>query len=245
MSVSLLRRAGLAIAAAFILVSCQQAVLPKKKLRTGLTETEVVKLVGRKPEKVERFVLPERRDQSYTVVEYYLAPTEKSPEVRHWFLFDGSGLIGYGRGGSLAARGLAYDLFYHWLAGHGLMARVPAEQAYLKRLQSLYGAKLNPLIVEYANLRAKTMGKVDAKAMSAKQAEELIRTEFSNRLGSAQRTAVFGDMDGILDRYGTMTRIGLDISQAATRGRPGAAAQNRLVDCPQIQAESARRLRCY
>ena len=230
-------RFGLALAGAFLIVGCQQSVLPEKKLRTGLSEKAVVKLVGRKPEGVQRFVLPERRDEKYAVLEYYLAPTREAPEVRHWFLFDRSGLIGYGRGGSRAARGLAYDLFYHWLAEHKLMPRMAAEKAYLKRIKGLYGASLNPLIVEYSVIRAKVMTKVDANKLSTAKAEAMIRAEFAARLGSGQRVAVFGGTKGALDRYGTMMRIGLDVSQAATIGRPGAAAPNKLIDCRRLQSE--------
>ena len=190
-------------------------------------------------------MLPERRDEKYTVLEYYLAPTQKAPEVRHWFLFDRSGLIGYGRGGSRAARGLAYDLFFHWLAEHKLMPRAAAEKGYLKRITGLYGASLNPLIVEYSAIRTKVMAKVDANKVSALKAEAMIRTEFSGRLGSGQRAAVFGGANGVLDRYGTMMRIGLDVSQAATIGRPGVVAPSRLVDCRRLQSEGGRRARCY
>jgi len=93
------------------LAACQQTVLPQGELRSGLTEASVVELVGRKPERIERFTLRGRPDERYTVLQYYLAQTKTSPELRYWLLFDRSGLFGYGRGGEQVAHGLAYDLY--------------------------------------------------------------------------------------------------------------------------------------
>jgi len=47
-----------------------------------------------------------------------LAQTKTSPELRYWFLFDCSGLFDNSRGGEQVARGLAYDLYYQWLADY-------------------------------------------------------------------------------------------------------------------------------
>lgn len=230
----------------FATLGCQQAVLPQGELRSGLTEAAVVELVGRKPERTQRFTLRGRPDERYVVLEYYLAQTKTSPELRYWFLFDRGGLVGYGRGSSRVARGLAYDLYYHWLADHDLMPRADAERAYLKQLQGLYGDALNPLVIEYAEIRAKVMDLVDAKKVPLAKAEGEIRKDFSARLGTAQRTAVYGrDVDGSTDRYATMTRIGLDVSRAATISGHGAAALRPLVSCERLRREGAPTLRCY
>jgi hypothetical protein len=229
----------------FVAAGCQQTVLPQKELRSGLTETAVVELVGRKPEHSERFALRGRPDERYTVLEYYLAQTKTSPELRYWFLFDRTGLIGYGRGSGRVARGLAYDLYYHWLADHKLMPRAEAERAYLKQLQTLYGADLNPFVVEYAGVRARTMALVDAKKLPLAKAEAAIRKDFSGRLGTAQRTAVYGRIEGEIDRYTTMARIGLDVSRAATISSGGPTGLRPLVSCDRLRAEGATGLRCY
>lgn len=227
------------------LAGCKQAVLPQGELRSGLTETAVVELVGRKPERTRRFRLRGGPGERYTVLEYYLAQTKTSPELRYWFLFDRSGLIGYGRGGGRAARGLAYDLYYHWLADHKLMPRATAERAYLKQLQALYGAELNPFVVEYSGIRARIMASVDAKAMPLAKAEAAIRKDFSGRLGTAQRTAVYGGVEGEIDRYTTMTRIGLDASRATTVSSGKPTGLSPLVSCDRLRAEGARTLRCF
>jgi hypothetical protein len=246
MSVSAFWRVALGLAAIlFVTTGCQQAVLPQRQLRSGLSEAAVIKLVGRKPERIERFSLRQRPGERYAVVEYYLAQTKTSPELRYWFLFDRSGLVGYGRGGSRAARGLAYDLFHHWLADHKVMPRAAAERAYLKQLQGLYGKALNPLVVEYSTLRAKTMAQVDAGKLPLDKAEAAVRKAFSARLGTGQRAAIFGGANGEVDRYATMMRIGLDVSQASTVGRRGAAAPRQLVTCERLRTGGARRLRCY
>jgi hypothetical protein len=230
----------------FVATGCQQSMLPQEGLRSGLTEAAVIELVGRKPERTERFALRGRPDERYTVLEYYLAQTKTSPELRYWFLFERSGLVGYGRGGSRVARGLAYDLYYHWLADHDLMPRAEAERMYLKQLQALYGAALNPLVAEYAGVRAKTMALVDAKKLPLAKAEAVIRRDFADGMGAAQRTAVYGqDLDAAIDRYTTMTRIGLDVSQAATISGRGAAALRPLVSCERLRSAGAPRLRCY
>jgi len=229
-------------------MGCQPAVLPQGDLRSGLTEASVVELVGRKPEHIERFALRGRPDERYTVLEYYLAQTKTSPELRYWFLFDRSGLIGYGRGGSRVARGLAYDLYYHWLADHDLMPRAEAERAYLKQLQDLYGAELNPVVVEYAEIRAKVMALVDTKKLPLSKAEAAIRRDFSAQLGTAQRIEVFGRdgvNTGMVDRYTTMARIGMNISRASTISGRGAAALRPLVSCEQLRSAGAPGLRCY
>jgi len=220
-------------------------VLPQGELRSGLTEAAVVELVGRKPERMERFTLRGRPGERYSVLEYYLAQTKTSPELRYWFLFDRSGLVGYGRGGSRVARGLAYDLYYHWLADHHLMPRAEAERAYLKQLAMLYGSALNPFVTEYGEIRAETMALVDAKKLPLAKAEAAIRKGFSSRLGTAQRTAIYGRSTGPIDRYTTMTRMGLDVSQASTIGRRGDAGARPLISCGRLRAEGARGLRCY
>lgn len=220
-------------------------MLPQGELRSGLKEAAVVELVGRKPERTERFALRGRPGERYTVLEYYLAQTKTSPELRYWFLFDRTGLVGYGRGGSRVARGLAYDLYYQWLADHHLMPRAEAERAYLKQLAMLYGSSLNPFVVEYGELRAETMALVDAKKLPLGKAEAAIRKGFSSRLGTAQRAAVYGRSAGQIDRYATMTRIGLDVSQASTIGRRGEVGARPLISCGRLRAEGASRLRCY
>jgi len=229
----------------FVATGCQQSVLPQGELRSGLTEAAVIKLVGRKPEHTERFTLRGRPDERYTVLEYYLAQTKTSPERRYWFLFDRSGLIGYGRGGNRVARGLAYDLFYHWLADHALMPRAEAERMYLKQLQALYGTALNPLVAEYATIRAKAMAQVDAKKLPLAKAEAMIRKEFAGGLGAAQRDAIYGGVAGEIDRYTTMTKIGLDVSRAATISDGGTAGRSPLVSCKRLRTGGAKRLRCY
>jgi hypothetical protein len=229
----------------FVATGCQQSVLPQGDLRSGLKEAAVIKLVGRKPESRESFALRGRPDERYTVLEYYLAQTKTSPERRYWFLFDRSGLVGYGRGGSRAARGLAYDLYYQWLADHALMPRAEAERVYLKQLQALYGGDLNPFVVEYSGVRAKTMALVDAKKLQLAKAEAVIRKDFSGRLGAAQRDAIYGRITGEIDRYTTMTRIGLDVSRAATISAGGSDSRSPLVSCKRLRAGGARRLRCY
>jgi hypothetical protein len=230
----------------FAAAGCQQAVLPQSDLRSGLTEAAVVELVGRKPERTERFKLKGRPDERYTVLEYYLAQTKTSPELRYWFLFDRSGLVGYGRGGSRVARGLAYDLFYQWLADHDLMPRAEAERMYLKQLQALYGKTLNPMVAEYSGIRAKTMALVDAKKVPLAKAEAMIRVDFSRGLGEAQRIAVYGQNAAEeVGRYSTMTRIGLDVSQAATISGRGAAGLRPLVSCERLRSEGAKGLRCF
>lgn len=234
-----------AVLVVWALAGCQQTVLPQGDLRSGLTETSVVELVGRKPERIERFTLRGRPDERYTVLEYYLAQTKTSPELRYWFLFDRSGLIGYGRGGERVARGLAYDLYYHWLADHKLMPRAEAERAYLKRLRTLYGGDLNPFVVDYAEVRARIMALVDAKKLPLTKAEAMIRNDFSKRLGTAQRTAVYGGIEGKIDRYTTMTRIGLDVSRASTISSGGPKGLRPLVSCDRLRAEGGRTVRCY
>jgi hypothetical protein len=229
----------------FVATGCQQAVLPQRELRSGLTEAAVIELVGRKPERIDRFTLRGRPDEKYAVLEYYLARTKTSPELRYWFLFDRSGLVGYGRGGSRVARGLAYDLYYHWLADHDVMPRAAAERAYLKQLQELYGASLNPFVVEYSQIRAKIMTLVDTKKLPLSKAEGAIRKDFSRRLGGIQRSAIYGRSAGEIDRYTTMTLIGLDVSQASTVAGRGSADQRPLVSCERLRAEGADRLRCY
>jgi hypothetical protein len=205
----------------------------------------VVKLVGRKPERMERFTLRGRPDERYTVLEYYLAQTKTSPELRYWFLFDRSGLIGYGRGGNRVARGLAYDLFYHWLADHALMPRAEAERAYLKQLQDLYGEALNPLIVEYSKIRAKVMALVDTKKLPLSKAEAAIRKDFAAGLGSTQLKAVYGGTSEQISRFATITRIGVDVSQASTVGRHSVVASPLMVTCDRLRAEGALRLQCF
>jgi hypothetical protein len=144
------------------------------------------------------------------------------------------------------ARGLAYDLFYHWLADHALMPRAEAERLYLKQIQALYGTDLNPLVVEYSGIRAKAMAQVDAKKLPLAKAEAMIRKEFAGGLGTAQRIAVYGhDANAAIDRYTTMTRIGLDVSQAATISGGGASGLRPLVSCERLRSEGAEGLRCY
>lgn len=235
-----------ALCVLLVATGCQQTVLPQNELRSGLREAAVIELVGRKPERTLRFTLRGRPDERYVVLEYYLAQTKTSPELRYWFLFDRSGLVGYGRGGSRVARGLAYDLYYHWLADHDLMPRAEAERLYLHQLQALYGTSLNPFVVEYSEVRAKIMALVDAKKLPLAKAEALIRKDFSGRLGTAQRNAVYGQVTGgTIDRYATMARIGLNVSQAATISGRGATGLRPLVSCERLRSEGAKGLRCY
>jgi len=239
-------RAALCLAAILMATGgCRQAVLPQDGLRSGLAQADVIKLVGRKPERVERFVLKERPGEPYSVVEYYLARTKTAPEVRYWFLFDRGGLVGYGRGGSQAARGLAYDLYYQWLADHKIISRAEAEQGYLKQLKVLYGGSFNPLAAEYVMQRAQTMSLVDARKLPLAEAEAEILKAFSARLGAGQRAAIFSGTRGEIGRYATLSRIGLDVRRAATIDRRGAAAPSRLVSCDRLRAEGASNVRCF
>jgi len=229
----------------FAAMGCQQAVLPQAELRAGLSEEAVINIVGRKPESVEQFTLKERPGERYAVLEYHLAQTRASPERRHWFLFDRTGLIGYGRGGHRAARSLAYDLFYQWMADHQLMLRAEAEQAYLQQLRAIYGNLINPLVAEYVGIRAMVMARVDDKKLSLAQAEAVIRSAFADRLGSTQRAAIYGGIAAPMGRYATLIRIGLDVGQSSTIAGKNTVKQPGMVMCRQIRATEAARLRCF
>jgi len=131
-------------------------------LRSGLTEAAVIELVGRKPEHTERFKLKGRPDERYTVLEYYLAQTKTSPELRYWFLFDRSGLIGYGRGGERVARGLAYDLYCHWLAAY---------EAMVGELVDKLDARNHALAVEIASIPDRMRGYGSVKKANLQKAK--------------------------------------------------------------------------
>jgi len=226
-----------------ILSACASTKLPAEGIRSGLKKEQLVKLVGRKPSNSTVFTLQGKGGATYETLEYYLAKSKKSPELKYWFLFGTQGLVGYGRGSAANARSLAYDSYFAWLAGHGLMPRAEAEKQLQARLRRLYGKNLNPLVGAYFKDRIVVMAKVDAKKVSLDKAEAAIQKRFASRLGTAQYTAVYGGSRGVVDRYSTLSRIGLDLRWSGSVNRPGAGKG--LVTCGQLRSAGAASVRCY
>lgn len=234
----------LAFALALALTACSRVPLPDSDIRSGLKQAELVKLIGREPAVTTDFALLEQPEVKYRVLEYYLSPTTRSPEYRYWFLFGAGGLIGYGRGDVDSAKSLAYDTYFDWLAGHGLLKRAEAEQRMLDRLTALYGDQLNPLVAEYFKIRIEIMTRVDMMTLEAKDAEATIRREFARRLGGAQLASVYGASAADADRYTTLTRIGLDVRQSGIVSKPTAGGGG-IVSCGQLRSAGASEVRCF
>ena len=230
-------------AAGLLLASCAQTTLPAKAIRSGLEKEQLIELVGRKPSKSTVFTLQGRAGASYEALEYYLAKAKNSPELKYWFLFGRQGLIGYGRGSAVNARSLANDSYYSWLADHQVMPRAEAERRLLASLSRLYGKHLNPLVGAYFKERIAVMTAVDQKKLAAGMAEAAIQKRFSGRLGAGQYAAVYGGSRGIVDRYSTLSRIGLDLRWSGSVNRPGAGKA--LVTCRQLRLAGAGRVRCF
>ncbi len=233
----------LTVAIGLLLSACAQTTLPTDGIRSGLKKDQLVKLVGRKPSKSTVFTLQERAGTRYEAVEYYLAKSKNSPELKYWFLFGQQGLIGYGRGGAANARSLAYDSYFAWLAANALMPREEAERRLLARLERLYGSNLNPLVGVYFKARIAVMAKVDKKELSAEKAEAAIQKRFVARLGAGQYAAVYGGSRGVIDRYATLSRIGLDLRWSGSVNRPGAGKA--MVTCGQLRSAGAGSVRCF
>lgn len=233
----------LVLATGFILSACASTTLPAEGIRSGLKKEQLVELVGRKPSKSTVFTLQGQAGATYEALEYYLAKGKKSPELKYWFLFGQHGLIGYGRGSAANARSLAYDSYFAWLAAHGLMPRVEAERRLLANLERLYGKHLNPLVGVYFKERIAVMAKVDQNKVAAGTAEAAIQKRFAGRLGTGQYGAVYGGSRGIVDRYSTLSRIGLDLRWSGSVNRPGAARV--LVTCGQLRSAGAGSVRCF
>ena len=233
----------IAILAGLTLAACASKPLPAKDLRSGLKKDQLVQLVGRKPSKSTVFTLQGQAGATYEAVEYYLAKGKKSPELKYWFLFGAQGLIGYGRGSAANARSLAYDSYFAWLAAHGLMPRGEAERRLLARLERLYAKHLNPLVGVYFKERIAVMAKVDKEKLSAEKAEATIQKRFASRLGARQYAAIYGGSRGVVDRYATLSRIGLDLRWSGSVNRPGAAKT--LVTCGQLRSAGAGPVRCF
>ena len=238
----------LVLATALMLSACTQTTLPGEGIRSGLEKDQLVRLVGRKPSKSTVFTLQGRAGQgqagaTYEALEYYLAKSKKSPELKYWFLFGQQGLIGYGRGSAANARSLAYDSYFAWLTVHGLMPRAEAERRLLARLERLYGMHLNPLVGAYFKERIAVMATVDKKKIAADKAEATIQKRFASRLGDKQYAAVYGGSRGVVDRYSTLSRIGLDLRWSGSVNRPGAGKA--LVTCGQLRSAGAGSVRCF
>lgn len=248
----------LTAAASLILASCAQTTLPSEGIRSGLEKDQLVKLVGRKPSKSTVFTLQGQAGQgqagqgqagrgrqgaTYEALEYYLAKGKKSPELKYWFLFGRQGLIGYGRGGAANAKSLAYDSYFAWLAAHRLMPRAQAERRLLASLEGLYGKHLNPLVGAYFKERLAVMAAVDQNKLAAGKAEAAIQKRFAGRLGARQYAAVYGGSRGVVDRYSTLSRIGLDLRWSGSVNRPGAGRV--LVTCGQLRSAGAGSVRCF
>ena len=152
-------------------------------------------------------------------------------------------MIGYGRGSAANARSLAYDSYFAWLAAHGLMPRAEAERRLLARLERLYGMHLNPLVGAYFEERIAIMATVDKMKVAADKAEAAIQKRFVSRLGAGQYAAVYGGSRGVVDRYSTLSRIGLDLRWSGSVNRPGAG--NALVTCRQLRSAGAGSVRCF
>ncbi len=232
------------LAIVLALTGCGGTRLPDQGLRSGLTIAELGELVGRRATRKTNFTLAGQSDTKYTVLEYYLAPAKTSPELRYWFLFGARGLIGYGSGGANDAKSLAYDTYFGWLADHDVMPRAEAERRLLDRLTDLYKERLNPLLASYFRIRIAVMEKVDRNELQAAKAEDAIRREFGNRLGTRQHALVYGREAGNVDRYTTLSRIGMDVRWSASVRRPGAAAGNPLISCRRPRAAGGAGVRC-
>lgn len=230
-----------------LLAGCaERTPLPQQGIRAGLNGDQLIKLVGRDPTKQSRFELPDQPGARYLVFEYYLAPRKNAPDEKYWFLFaDQQGLIGYGSGGEENAKSLAYHSYFEWLAEHDVLPRAKAEAQYLKRLQTLFGARLNPLVTDLFAIRIAVMTEVDGKKLDAKKAESVIHGRFAKRLGRRQYRAIYGNQKTPFDRYVALSRIGLDVNRSATLTAPAASAKNGIVSCAELRAVGGGRIRCY
>ena len=233
----------LVLATGLVLSACAQTTLPSEGIRSGLKKEQLIKLVGRKPSMSTVFTLQGQGGATYEALEYYLAKGKKSPELKYWFLFGRQGLIGYGRGSAANAKSLAHDSYFAWLAAHGLMPRAEAERRLLGRLEGLYAKHLNPLVGAYFKERIAVMAKVDKKKLSAEKAEATIQKRFASRLGARQYAAVYGGTSGVVDRYATLSRIGLDLRWSGSVNRPGAGKG--LVTCGELRSAGAGPVRCF
>lgn len=242
-----MRRVLLAVLIGAFLTACaDRTPLPQQGIRAGLSGDELIKLVGREPTKQTRFELPDQPGAKYQVFEYYLAPAKNSPDEKYWFLFaDQQGLIGFGSGGEENAKSLAYHSYFDWLAGHGVLPRAKAEDEYFKRLKSLFGARLNPLVSDLFRIRIAVMADVDGKKLAPGEAEAEIHSRFSKRLGRQQYQAIYGKQVRPLDRYRALSRIGLDIRRSATLTRPTAASGSGFVSCAKLRAAGGRHVACF
>ena len=235
-----------ALIGAFLAGCADRTPLPQEGIRAGLSGDQLIKLVGREPARQERFTLPDQPGAQYTVFEYYLTAGKNTPDELYWFLLaDRQGLIGYGSGGAENAKSLAYHSYFEWLANHDVLTRAKAEEQYLERLKTLFGARLNPIIADLFKVRIAVMAEVDTKKLAAKDAEAEIQKRFSKRLGSRQQAAIYGGRKDTLDRYTTLSRIGLDVSRSATLAGQAAGARPGLVSCAALQAAGGEKVACY
>ena len=234
----------MALALVGAVFACSSTRLPEQGLRSGITTAQLVELVGRPPTRKTDFTLAGQADTKYTVLEYFLAPTKASPELQYWFLFGEQELIGFGRGAANDAKSLAYDSYFDWQAAHGLMPRAEAERKLFERLKGLYSRHLNPLLATYFRVRIAVMETVDRNELQAAKAEDAIRREFGNRLGTRQHALVYGRQAGTVDRYTTLTRIGMDVRWSASVRRPAAAAGNAFISCRRLRAAGGAGVRC-
>ena len=233
----------LILATGLMASACASTTLPAKDIRSGLKKDQLIKLVGRNPAKSTVFTLQGQAGVTYEALEYYLAKGKKSPELKYWFLFGRQGLIGYGRGSAANARSLAFDTYFAWLATHGLLPRGEAERRLLARLERLYGKHLNPLVGAYFKERIAVMATVDKKKLAPDKAEAAIQKRFASRLGARQYAAVYGGSRGVVDRYSTLSRIGLDLRWSGSVNRPGVGKA--LVTCRQLRSAGAGSVRCF
>ena len=216
--------ASAVLGALLALIACAPQTLPKSDLRSGLSQETVRVHIGKEPERVVSFALPEQPALQFTVYEYYLTAHENWPEQPYWVLFGEDGLISFGRGGLREANARAYDSYFEWMAAQGDMPRAAAEQKYRAKLIELYGAELNPEVDAFMTYRAETMAGVDARKVDGAAARQLIYDKYVE-LEARNRTA-----DAPLltpeeaKRFDVLAQMGLDELSARLAQRPRAGA---------------------